>query len=921
MNKLTSFLFALLCATITWAQTNVSTDQELRNAIADNANIKLTADIDLSNSTLSIPEGTTVTIDLGGHTLNRGLTKREWNTGGQVITVCQYATLNLSNGTLTGGWGGASGGISNENATANLTNVNIIGCVGDDHGGGICNKGGSMLVMTGGSITGCTSKDVKVKDTDRAGGGGIFNAQGARAILTGVTITGNTATIYGGGGICNYGIMTLDSCTITGNSCKMNGGGIWQSSYGKGMLELQGKITVTDNTSSGGIKNNIFLKTDAIISITGSLAGSGIGINMETPGVFTKSYKASNDGTDPATIFKADNEGVMGITLANNEVKLSRALPEGSSYYIERSWDKENKKVVAHNVILSKGEYTLLTKQHYNGDLVLSDGTYVVGGKDAGEFFASGAIKITGDTKIVLCDDAILTANKAFIVEPSATLNVYGQLNNSGVMRNWADTGDDNYYPGIGTYDGTGTTINFHGGTIRVKSSGARGAGIGDYTDGNKASDTFPTINIYGGNITAQGANSEYNYRDHYGDIHTEYHGSPGIGSHYRYAAGEINIYGGKVNAKGGDDVPGIGTGYVTAGHTNQGTCTITFYGGEVYAYGGEDGPGICGDNIGKTVIFNGGHVEAYGGKNGAGIGGGSEAKGSHVTVNGGEVYAYGGDDGAGIGGGWDADGGSLTVNEGYVYAKGNGNGAGIGSGSEALLSGGKQGGSLTVTGGKVEAYGGEDAAGIGGGEDADGGTVNISGGYVYAKGSYGGAGIGGGEGGDGGNVTITGGTVHASAGEGGTGNRAIGPGKGDDVYGKLTIGDEMMVTSERLATAAERKNMCWYRTDVHVEPCIHQDHTYTLSGTTKNDTHTEVCQYCTTAFEPEQHTFEGGICTVCGVEQTFGGGGTGVETMSDERGKMSDDWYDLQGRKMVNGKLPKGLYIHNGKKIVIGTK
>ena len=47
---------------------------------------------------------------------------------------------------------------------------------------------------------------------------------------------------------------------------------------------------------------------------------------------------------------------------------------------------------------------------------------------------------------------------------------------------------------------------------------------------------------------------------------------------------------------------------------------------------------------------------------------------------------------------------------------------------------------------------------------------------------------------------------------------------------------------------------------------------------------------------------------------------GTGIETMSDGRGKMSDVWYDLQGRKMVNGQQPtvKGLYINNGKKVVI---
>ena len=145
---------------------------------------------------------------------------------------------------------------------------------------------------------------------------------------------------------------------------------------------------------------------------------------------------------------------------------------------------------------------------------------------------------------------------------------------------------------------------------------------------------------------------------------------------------------------------------------------------------------------------------------------------------------------------------------------------------------------------------------------------------------------------------------------------RAIGPGEGSDVYGSLTIGDVMMVSSERLANKDERRNMCWYRTQARIEPCTHQGHTYTWSGTTKNDTHTEVCQYCTTPFEAEQHTFEGGICTVCGVEMSIG---TGIEEMEDGRGKtMSDVWYDMQGRKLQGKPTAKGVYIVNGKKVVI---
>ena len=52
--KLSLLLAALICATAVWAADyNVGTDGELRAAIANNnANITVTADIDLSNGTL-----------------------------------------------------------------------------------------------------------------------------------------------------------------------------------------------------------------------------------------------------------------------------------------------------------------------------------------------------------------------------------------------------------------------------------------------------------------------------------------------------------------------------------------------------------------------------------------------------------------------------------------------------------------------------------------------------------------------------------------------------------------------------------------------------------------------------------------------------------------------------------------------------
>ena len=284
MKKFHYLIIALLSAVAqgAWAQTCVSTDSELRAAIQNNgANITVTADIYLSNSTLSIPANNTVTINLGGYTLNRNLTKRGEG-GGQVITVRSGATLNLKNGTLKGGWGRDGGGLVNEGGTVTLTDVNITGNTADDRGGGISNHG--TLTMTGGSITGNTTND----QTAPEGGGGLFNKSGAMAMLTNVTITGNTVNVKGGGGICNYGTLTLDGCTITGNVCKMNGGGLWQGA--SATLNMQGAVTVTGNMGPGGMTNNLFLKTDALINVTGSLTGSSVGIIMEKAGVFTSGY-------------------------------------------------------------------------------------------------------------------------------------------------------------------------------------------------------------------------------------------------------------------------------------------------------------------------------------------------------------------------------------------------------------------------------------------------------------------------------------------------------------------------------------------------------------------------------------------------------------------------------------------------------
>lgn len=97
MKKSLLLMTALLSTMTAWATDyNVGTDADLRAAIAnDGANITVTADINLSNSTLEITDNRTVTIDLNGHTLDRKLRYRGEG-GGQVITVRNGAKLILT---------------------------------------------------------------------------------------------------------------------------------------------------------------------------------------------------------------------------------------------------------------------------------------------------------------------------------------------------------------------------------------------------------------------------------------------------------------------------------------------------------------------------------------------------------------------------------------------------------------------------------------------------------------------------------------------------------------------------------------------------------------------------------------------------------------------------------------------------------
>ncbi len=246
----------------------------------------------------------------------------------------------------------------------------------------------------------------------------------------------------------------------------------------------------------------------------------------------------------------------------------------------------------------------------------------------------SDRITINGTVNLILCDGAVLTADKGITVLKGNTLNIYAQQ------------------------DGTGSLYAYGNNVTSYKYNNF--SGIGGYSYYQNTDWTFTetgSISIYGGNITATGGKD-----------------AAGIGSGSCSDGGNITIYGGTINAAGGENAAGIGSGSGDPLSSYNGG-TIKILGGNITAVGGNGlygGAGIGGGVKcdGGNITISGGTVNARGSGsvlNGAGIGGGATdnskrgAGAGTIIITGGNITATSGN-GKGIGTGGNVKTASGTV-------------------------------------------------------------------------------------------------------------------------------------------------------------------------------------------------------------------------------------------------------------------
>jgi predicted outer membrane repeat protein len=214
---------------------------------------------------------------------------------------------------------------------------------------GSANYGGGLLNFGTLSVANITFAN---NAAGSSGGGGVYNV--GALTLTGCTFSGNTVLNGGHGGALqnnSAGTVTVNGCTITGNQAAGSGS---SASTGAG-LSNSGTMNVSGSTftgnsaasSGGAIYNNGTLTVDSSTFANNSSQSSGGAIRSGSTLTVTRSTFAGNSGTTGGALNSSDGTlNVTNCTFANN----TAASLGGAVYFSGGSATLNNNTITANRV-------------------------------------------------------------------------------------------------------------------------------------------------------------------------------------------------------------------------------------------------------------------------------------------------------------------------------------------------------------------------------------------------------------------------------------------------------------------------------------------------------------------------------------------------------------------------------------------
>ena len=219
-----------------------------------------------------------ITLDLNGWTLDRA--RMSTHNDGHVIIVRPGSTLTIidssgdNSGVITGGWATNGGAINNQGkliieggtfagnkaenggAICNRSSLTIKGGVFENNTASVC--GGAIwsegsAANSGAANSGAVISNTAIVNNTGGDGGAIYLTETANCTLENVQINGNRTTEHGGGGITNYGTLTLSYCEVKNNTAEGSGGGIFNGkTLNADHTEISGN---TSGNLGGGVCN------------------------------------------------------------------------------------------------------------------------------------------------------------------------------------------------------------------------------------------------------------------------------------------------------------------------------------------------------------------------------------------------------------------------------------------------------------------------------------------------------------------------------------------------------------------------------------------------------------------------------------------------------------------------------------------
>ena len=157
---------------------------------------------------------------------------------------------------------------------------------------------------------------------------GRFIIRGGSAVATiaGMTIIGGSAGPFvypasgGGGGIYNYGTLTVQNCTVSGNSATLSNG----ASGGGGGIYNAGTLTVIDS---------MFSHNSTISGSGGSVSGGGAIYNSATLTVVGSAFVDNSAGGSGGAIYNVPIGSPAGLTIRDSTFSNNKAGGEGGAIY------------------------------------------------------------------------------------------------------------------------------------------------------------------------------------------------------------------------------------------------------------------------------------------------------------------------------------------------------------------------------------------------------------------------------------------------------------------------------------------------------------------------------------------------------------------------------------------------------------